>query len=183
MTDKKDSRSRTTIHHRHFAPKGSIIIQQGEMGNTAFLIQSGQVIVYAENEGRRVELARLGPGQIVGEMALVTDGPRKASVEALEDCNLIVISRPVMNGKLAKTDPTIRAIVPMLMERLARANEAALNNSGSLDDLVAVANSIYHRVEGKLEAPQRKTLERTVKPGLDAFIQSVSEFRKTYGDV
>ncbi|MCB9981372.1 MAG: cyclic nucleotide-binding domain-containing protein, partial [Rhodospirillales bacterium] len=116
------SRGSTVILERRFVPKGTLIMEEGEPGNCAYLIQSGVVEVFTQNEGRELRLAKLDLGQIFGEMALIFDELRTASVRALEDCNLIVITRQSFQAKLGKTDPTIAAIVKMLTQRVISAN-------------------------------------------------------------
>ncbi len=123
---KKDNR---VILERRFVPKGSIFIKQGDEAYSAYLIQSGSVSVYSKVNDDVHELAQLGAGEICGEMALVNDGPRIASVKAIEDCNLIVITRTAFEEKLRKVDPTIYAIIKMLIERLKNLNETVVGDS------------------------------------------------------
>ena len=65
------------ILERRYVPKGTVIMREGEC-YAAFLIQSGTVSIYSASGGRDVELARLGIGEICGEMALLNDAPRTA---------------------------------------------------------------------------------------------------------
>lgn len=113
----------TIILERRFVPEGTLVMRQGDPGNCAYLIQSGSVVVYAEGDEKRTQLAKLGPGEIFGEMALVFDETRSASVKAAEDTNLIVLTREAFRQKLNKTDPTIKAIVGMLIKRVTAANK------------------------------------------------------------
>ena len=166
---------------RRAVPRGEVIIHQGEMGVSAFLIQSGDVVVYTESDGKRVELARMGAGQIIGDMALVVDAPRSASVQALTDCNLIVITRDVLNEKLQKSDPTIRALVQMLMKRIAQNNKALLRKGGDLNDMADVVRAIYQELHSSLPAQQKKSLETALVPPMDAFLDAIKDFRSRYG--
>ncbi|HRQ60205.1 MAG TPA: cyclic nucleotide-binding domain-containing protein, partial [Alphaproteobacteria bacterium] len=124
------------ILERRFVPQGTLVMRQGDPGNSAYLIQSGSVSVFTEHEGKTIELAKLELGQIFGEMALIFDDPRTASVKAMEDCNLIVITRQSFKQKLDRSDPTIRAIVVMLTQRIVTANNALLAKKSNLTDLV-----------------------------------------------
>lgn len=169
------------ILERRAVAKGDIIIAQGKTGFEAFLIQSGDVVVYTEAEGKRVELAQMGPGQIVGEMALVADAPRTATVQALSDCNLIVITRETLNEKLQKSDPTVRALVSMLMKRLAQSNKAQLRKGGDLGDMLAIVPSIYQELQSSLPAAQKKSLEISLQPPMEAFLVAIRDFRRRYG--
>ena len=90
----------TTILERRFVPQGQLVIEEGELGQQAYLIQSGEVKVYVTKDEEEIELARLDAGQIFGEMVFVFDGPRTASVKALSDTNLIVISQQQFEEKL-----------------------------------------------------------------------------------
>lgn len=110
------------ILERRYVPKGKIIIKEGDVGYSAFLIQSGSVRVYSELGDKVTELAELGVGEICGEMALIDEDARSASVQALEDCNLIMITRSAFDEKLRNSDATIQAIVKMLIKRIKMAN-------------------------------------------------------------
>lgn len=184
MTDgRKSSTNDQIVLERKAAPAGSVVMRQGDGGNCAFLIQSGQVRVLSESAGRVVELARLGPGQIFGEMALVLDEKRSATVEAVEDTNLIVVTRKTFDEKLKKSDPTIRAIVPMLMKRIVQGNNAVMNRQGSALDLIEAADSIYRNLAAAQPTAQhRKTLEVSVLPKLEEFKKAVEAFAARYGE-
>jgi CRP-like cAMP-binding protein len=110
---------------------GQNVFRQGEPGQEIFLICSGTVEVYVERDGRSFTLARLQAGDYFGEMALIDDAPRSASVRAVGDIRLAAISRDDLG---ATVDLPGGAIWPaLLMEhahqqnrRLARSNEATV---------------------------------------------------------
>lgn len=176
------SRHDTVILERRSAPKGQVIIKEGEFGQQAYLIQSGEVQVYLERDDHDVELARLGAGEIVGEMAFIFDGPRTASVRALSDTNLIVISRQQFQEKLKESDPTICAIVHMLSKRILESNNILLNKKADLSDLKETAHTIYENISVKLPSNQMRTFQNTVLPQLEAFLEALEAFRDRYGD-
>lgn len=159
---------------------GSVILREGEKGDCAYLVQSGRVRVTVSREGKQVELAQMGAGEIIGEMALVEDTIRSASVEAMIDTNLIVLNRDLIAKKLAKSDPTIRALLPMLMHRLTQTNDALLNKAESMESLIGICHVIYNKVEQGLPANQKKTLSNIVKPKMDEFIEAITAFEKRY---
>ncbi len=111
------------ILERRYVSKGSIIIKEGDDAYSAYLIQSGSVRVYTKRDGKEHELARLGVGDICGEMALVSDTLRSANIQAIEDCNLIIITRSSFEEKLANSDPTIQAVMKMMINRMIESNE------------------------------------------------------------
>lgn len=175
-TDNKD----TGIFERRSAAKGSIIMREGKSGNSAFLLQSGKVRVYTGEGDNQTQLAELGAGEIFGEMSLVSDAPRTATVEALEDCNLVVITHPVLQRKLKASDPTVRALVPMLIKRLALSNNQLVHKDYDLDDLTDTIGDLYQRIQISLPAVQKQSLENTVLPKMQEFMVSVKAFRDRY---
>ena len=68
---------------------GDVLVDQGQTGREAFLLLAGQVTV--KRNGRKV--ATLGPGAIVGELALLDHGPRTATVTADTDISVLVVDR------------------------------------------------------------------------------------------
>lgn len=167
------------VMDRRFVPAGAVIVHQGQEGTAAFLVQSGKVRVYVtdQDSGVVTELSRLGPGQFFGEMALIVEGPRSATVEAVEDCNLVVISRPALMEKLERSDPTIRALVPMLMKRLAKANEGMSGRQNSFSALAHSIEEIYENKARSLSTAQKMTLDETVRPHLEAFLNALKNFQ------
>lgn len=166
------------ILERRFVPKGGLVIEEGDLGTCAFLIQSGLVSIYTVQDGEKIILDHAGVGQIVGEMALIFDVPRSATVEAVEDCNLIVITRHTLKQKLEKSDPTVRALVPMLMKRVINTNNALLNKTESIDDLVKTVNHIYQNIHTALPEQDRDAFKSEVLPRLDSFIGAITSFQE-----
>lgn len=168
------------VLERRFVAKGAVIIKEGETGNSAFLVQSGSVKVFVDYEGRQIELAQLGPGQIFGEMALVFDEKRSATVETVEDTNLIVITRQTLEEKLRKSDPTIRAIVPMLMKRIVQTNNALLSRHADVKTLLDVVRNIYDIILTSLPRTQQQSFQNGVLPKLNQFLEAVRAFEDRY---
>lgn len=177
MRGRKD----TVILDRRFVPQGALILEEGEMGAQAFLIQSGSVQVFTMHEGRKVVLAKLGVGQIIGEMAMLSDGPRTANVEALEDCNLITISRQQFQDKLKDTDPTIRAIVHMLTRRLIDGNAVLSEKKVDIESLSESARLIYQNILKSLPNNQQRSFQNTVLPPLEELLEAIEGFKDRYG--
>ncbi len=166
----------TIILERRFVPEGTVLMKQGEPGNCAYLIQSGQAVIYAESGGKMVELAKLEQGQIVGETALIFDSPRSANVKALSDMNLIILTRQTMDQKLRQSDPTIRALVEMLTKRIVSVNNTILNTQSETSDLSDAAKLIYQNVLAALPEKQRDGFQEQVLPKLEDFISAVDGF-------
>lgn len=173
----------TVILERRFVPKGATIIKAGEFGANAFLIQSGTVRVFITQDDKEVDLAKLETGQIFGEMALIFDGPRTASVQAVQDCNLIVITRQQFRDKLKGTDPTIRGVVNMLASRILDTNNSLINKKNDLNALKDTGRVIYQNISAGLSKSQQRVFQKNVLPRLEALIEAVEAFEDRYGDI
>lgn len=172
----------TIILERRFVPEGTLIMRQGEEGNCAYLLQSGTVRVYTENAGKRVDLAKLTAGEIFGEMALIFDEKRSASVKAVEDCNLIILTRQTLKQKLERSDPTVRAIVTMLTQRIITANNEVVNKKSDVQDMIDTTKTIYQNVLSGLPRSQQRTFQNGVLPKLDDFFNAIRSFQERYKD-
>ncbi|MEQ8955514.1 MAG: serine/threonine-protein kinase, partial [Gammaproteobacteria bacterium] len=101
---------------------GEIIIKEGDVGEEAFLISSGRVKVFKTTDSGEVELFTLNHGDVIGEMALITKSVRSASIRALEQTELVMITREVMEQGLSQLPFWLKTTVNCLTERLAHAN-------------------------------------------------------------
>ncbi len=110
-------------------PKGTLIIREGEVDRDAYIIVSGRVEVFRDSGTSHIVLAELGPGQIFGEMALVLERPRTASVRAIEEAALRRIDPETFARALAPAKDLL-PLVRLIFERLRTVNSASLHNVG-----------------------------------------------------
>ena len=104
-------------------PKNSMIILEEEFGDTVFGICEGTVkITRVNDEGKEVILALLGPGEIFGEMAIIDEKPRSASIKALEKTILKVFNRNEFLNILQEDQDVSITILSSLFNRLREAN-------------------------------------------------------------
>ncbi len=97
---------------------GEIFIRQGTEAKSAYIIESGQVEVQIQKQDGTIQVVGTrGPGSIIGEMALIDDAPRTASVVALGDCRLLEITRDDFLRRLTSSDQIMQAVMRVLMTR------------------------------------------------------------------
>ena len=111
------------ISQEHYEP-GQDVFRQGELGDRLYIILSGGAEVRREDGGRETVLARLGPGQCFGEMALVNMSTRNATVRCTEALDVLSLPKKEF-AVLAANLPDLRASFERLAtERAAGAGEA-----------------------------------------------------------
>lgn len=98
--------------------EGDIIMRQGDHGECAYIIEEGQVEILIEKTNGLIQrVGTRGPGTVIGEMAIVDDEPRVATVKALADCQLLEISRSDFHRRLKSADPVIQMIAQIILTR------------------------------------------------------------------
>jgi len=100
---------------------GEILFEEGDAGETAYLIRSGEVeILHLIGNEERI-LARLGRGEIFGEMSLIDNQPRMATARVSADAELSVISRENIQarlGRLETSDTVLRRLIDVFVTRI-----------------------------------------------------------------
>ena len=97
---------------------GEIIMSQGEMGSCAYFIQEGRVkIVLEKSDGKMLSMGTRGPGSIIGEMAIVDNQPRSATIQALEPCKLLEITKEDFARSVKGANPIVRLISQVILMR------------------------------------------------------------------
>ncbi len=77
---------------RHFV-RGEIVFAEGTPGDVMYIVQSGRMVIFKDTLDAPIVLGFRGPGEIVGEMALIEDRPRTATAVAVEDSSALLIDR------------------------------------------------------------------------------------------
>jgi len=140
-------------------PKNTVFINEGDRGDSLFVIVNGRVKVYvSDNQGREMILDVHGPGQYVGEMAL--DGrPRSASVMTLEPTTCSMMTRETLRDAIAANPDLAMALIEELIDR-ARAATDTIKTLALMDVYGRVARlllSLARERDGKLVVPERLT--------------------------
>lgn len=99
---------------REYFPAGQVICAAGEPGDSAYVIEAGSVEVLSATDQF---IATMGPGELFGEMALLDQLPRTATVRALTPVTMLRIDRAHVQELLRRTDPVIRHLLTLLLER------------------------------------------------------------------
>ena len=108
--------------------RGNIIFHQNTTGNTMYVLLGGRVDLY---DGKK-HIASLGPGDMFGEMALISEEPRSATAVAGEDAHVFVLSETIFHRLMTKRAAIqiLLNIVGTLSRRLRDANKKLAGSEG-----------------------------------------------------
>ena len=97
---------------------GEIIIKQGDSGNCMYVIQSGEVEVIRNIDGKEVQLAIRREGEFVGEMAIFGREVRSATIRALGDVRLLTVDKRNLLSNIQKDPSMAFKIIETLSSRI-----------------------------------------------------------------
>lgn len=109
---------------RRSYPKGRTIVSEGEQSQSMYILLAGRAKVQrSDSEGKEVILAVLGSGEFFGEMSLIDDAPRSASVITLEPCEFMAVSKEAFKAMLAQSPEVSMNVMRGLVRRLREADK------------------------------------------------------------
>jgi CRP-like cAMP-binding protein len=118
------------------------IVRKGEKSAEMFIVQSGEVVVLGDGNGRgAVEVARLGPGEFFGEMALMTGEHRTATVRATKPSTLIGVDQNAIKT-LLESSPELAAIISRVIAERQEISERARARASAPDTNVEERSSL-----------------------------------------
>jgi len=132
---------------RLFEP-GEVIFYQGDRGAEAYVIKSGHVTIAQSSSSEQITT---GPGQIIGEMAVISDMPRIATATASEETVCVALSRLAMRRMMDSVDLEMRTLIEFLVDYIrdlaggeAVDHEEARRNKRILEILMETPDTQTH---------------------------------------
>ena len=112
-----------TMVVRKSAPRSNTIMAGGDPTDSLYIVLSGRLkVMMSDSDGKEVILSILGPGEFFGEMGLIDDEPRSASVVTIEPCELLSISKRDFKKCLLENSDMSMAVMRGLVRRLREAD-------------------------------------------------------------
>jgi CRP/FNR family cyclic AMP-dependent transcriptional regulator len=108
---------------QRFYKAGGVIFKENDYGASMYIISSGTVEVSTIKNDQKIVLATLGKGSIFGEMALIDQPYRSATVTAISDVSCIEINKLLFNANMQKSPGWLRTFFQILVERLRESNK------------------------------------------------------------
>ena len=165
--------------NRVMFPAGRKIVEQGDEGFSAYYLEKGRVEVKIHDGPHELKVSEIGPGEIFGEMALISDTPRTATITAIDDVTASVISRENIEGKINLIeDKAIKALFKVLVERLRKTTHDQLKQYVSLADFQDRISGVVDSVDLGINEQKREDFRNEVEPLLDKLQYVLEKYNK-----
>lgn len=136
-----------TLVTRKSVTRGATIMVAGDPTDSLYIVISGRLkVMMSDAEGKEVILAILGSGEFFGEMGLIDDAPRSASVVSIESCELLCVTKREFKRCLAENFEMSMAVMRGLVKRLRDADRK-INSLALLDVYGRVARLLIDMSE------------------------------------
>ena len=113
----------TAVITRRSLPRSTTVMASGDPTDSLYIVLSGRLkVMMSDAEGKEVILSILGPGEFFGEMGLIDDAPRSASVVSIEPCEVLSIAKRDFKKCLAENFEMAQAVMRGLVRRLRDAD-------------------------------------------------------------
>jgi len=142
---------------------GQVIFESGDAGDCAYLIEEGVVEILVVKQGGDHRIRSIGKGELFGEVSLIDYQPRTATVRAVERTVLVPIPRKLMEQLLEKSDPVLRHLLLVILERFRNRNDGS---SLSATSAIVAPEQLKRRSVVKGEATQKLSLAHGMKRAL-----------------
>ncbi|MFN8388408.1 MAG: cyclic nucleotide-binding domain-containing protein, partial [Anaerolineales bacterium] len=137
---------------------GEFLMRQGDEGDAAYVVVSGEFEVTKQSGQSLIKIDVRNPGDVLGEMALLSRSPRSASVVAITDCEALRISPEAFENLLATSSTASLAVLHWVMNRLSQ-NDALLHQQERMAALGTLSAGLAHELNNPAAAAQRSAAE------------------------
>jgi len=149
FTSFTDEQLRTigTMVKRRSATRNTTIMAAGDPTDSLYIVLSGRLkVMMSDADGREVILTIIGPGEFFGEMGLIDDSPRSASVVAIEPCELLSITKRDFKQSMEQNFELAMTVMRGLVKRLREADRK-IGSLALLDVFGRVAHLLIDMAE------------------------------------
>ncbi|MEL7544785.1 MAG: EAL domain-containing protein [Pseudomonadota bacterium] len=112
-------------------PAGEVLFCENEPAESAFLIESGLFEISVRRNGEKFVVAEIGPGEILGELAVLIGGRRSATVTALKKSVIQKVDADQFRNRVMDLDPVMRMLIETVMKRLNKTLQKIERASGT----------------------------------------------------
>ncbi len=133
---------------------GEELFAEGSQGDRAYIIESGELEILKNSSNRTLLLSVRGPGDVIGEMALLEQSPRNASVRARGETDLLAIHQEQFDHLLKISPTASRVLLSTVLARF-RSTSSALSQSQKMAQLGTLTAGVAHELNNPAAAVRR----------------------------
>ncbi len=133
---------------------GEILIKQGELGDSAYVVINGEFEVQKQSGQSLIKIDVRNPGDVVGEMALLSRGPRNATLIAKTEGEVLRIPQEAFEKLISSSTTAAMAVLHWVMTRLTQ-NESLLHQQEKMAALGTMSAGLAHELNNPSAAAQR----------------------------
>lgn len=137
---------------------GDILMRQGEAGDAAYVVTSGEFEVQKQTGQTLIKIDVRNPGDVVGEMALLSRASRNATVIARSDGEILRIPADAFEDLLSSSSTAAMAVLHWVMARLSQ-NESLLHQQEKMAALGTLSAGLAHELNNPAAAAERSAAE------------------------
>ena len=137
---------------------GEVLMKQGDIGDSAFVVVQGEFVITKQSGQSVIKIDVRNPGDVLGEMALLSQAPRSATVTAVTDCETLCISQQAFENLLSSSSTAALAVLHWVMNRLSQ-NDALLHQQERMAALGTLSAGLAHELNNPAAAAQRSASE------------------------
>ncbi|BAE51897.1 EAL domain-containing protein [Paramagnetospirillum magneticum] len=150
---------------------GEVIFRQGEAAEVAYLIEAGTIRIQQEIGGETRPLARLGPGEVFGELGVIDGAPRSATALAETPARLVMVRGDKIQQSIARSDPFFAELMRKLVGRLRQSRAA-----DDSDVMAALQSSDFGPGYEEI-LRERDIAEGIIRGEIEPFLQPIVDLR------
>lgn len=150
---------------------GEVLLEEGAPGDAAYVVVDGEFEVVKKSDGQDIVIALREPGAVIGEMSLLDDAPRNATVRAVRDGRLLKVRAETFHQLLERSSSAALSMLHTVSSRLHQ-NEAMLRQSEKMAALGTLSAGLAHELNNPAAAVVRSSSQ--LSETLTGFLQNTS---------
>lgn len=162
----EDRTNNTQQFDRQKVAKGRRIFNEGEHGDYAYIVETGEIGIYKTIDGSEVELTALRPGEIFGEVAVLDGRERMASAIANMDSTLLVVSPAALQERIDQSDKFVKTLLQIFMTNLRATHKSYKYRKHNMEGHIKVLNRTMNAIRDLTYMTGNEDFVEEVEPHL-----------------